>query len=84
MPRSSRSPPAAESSDISLSQTTGAGPSRRNVLETRNKGQPPSCDACRQRKLKCNRPAVVELGEDGTAATACEVSLPDIGSFKLI
>lgn len=37
--------------------------------------QPPSCDACRTRKLKCSgRPEVIEL-DQGIAKIPCEVSM---------
>ncbi|KAK8865914.1 hypothetical protein IAR55_001062 [Kwoniella newhampshirensis] len=56
-----------------------AGPSREiqegvaNTVELLNKRQPPSCDACRTRKLKCSgRPAVIELGPEATATIPCE------------
>lgn len=41
-----------------------------------NKRQPPSCDACRTRKLKCSgRPEVIELTEEAVAVIPCEVRL---------
>ena len=42
--------------------------------ELLNKRQPPSCDACRTRKLKCRgRPVVIELGEQAVAKRPCDV-----------
>ncbi|WRT64122.1 uncharacterized protein IL334_001051 [Kwoniella shivajii] len=44
-----------------------------SMVEALNKKQPPSCDACRTRKLKCaGRPAVIELGAEATATVPCE------------
>ncbi|ORX35946.1 fungal-specific transcription factor domain-domain-containing protein [Kockovaella imperatae] len=41
--------------------------------ELLRKRQPPSCDACRTRKLKCSgRPSVIELGSGAIATKPCE------------
>ncbi|WVR05865.1 hypothetical protein IAU60_002891 [Kwoniella sp. DSM 27419] len=43
------------------------------VVETLNRKQPPSCDACRTRKLKCSgRPVVIELGPEAIASVPCD------------
>ncbi|WWC86219.1 uncharacterized protein L201_001092 [Kwoniella dendrophila CBS 6074] len=48
-------------------------PSVSSVVEALNKRQPPSCDACRTRKLKCaGRPTVIELGLQAVATVPCE------------
>lgn len=46
------------------------------VVEALNKRQPPSCDNCRTRKLRCSgRPELIELGAEATATIPCDVSL---------
>ncbi|TYJ57555.1 hypothetical protein B9479_001637 [Cryptococcus floricola] len=43
-----------------------------NSREPGEKKQPPSCDACRARKLKCSgRPQEIELGPDSIATVPC-------------
>ncbi|ORY32272.1 hypothetical protein BCR39DRAFT_492824 [Naematelia encephala] len=53
-----------------------AGPSnstKTTVLLETNRRQPPSCDACRTRKLKCSgRPAAIELDNNALAKVPCE------------
>ncbi|WWC66239.1 uncharacterized protein I206_100140 [Kwoniella pini CBS 10737] len=54
-------------------QGSEAQASVESVVEALNKRQPPSCDACRTRKLKCaGRPTVIELGLEATAVVPCE------------
>nr|XP_018267321.1 uncharacterized protein I303_01306 [Kwoniella dejecticola CBS 10117]OBR89479.1 hypothetical protein I303_01306 [Kwoniella dejecticola CBS 10117] len=54
-------------------QNTDAQTNVASVVEALNKRQPPSCDACRTRKLKCaGRPTVIELGLEATAVIPCE------------
>nr|XP_019049210.1 hypothetical protein I302_02991 [Kwoniella bestiolae CBS 10118]OCF28140.1 hypothetical protein I302_02991 [Kwoniella bestiolae CBS 10118] len=52
----------------------GDGPnSVTSIVEALNKRQPPSCDACRTRKLKCaGRPTVIELGLEAVATVQCD------------
>ncbi len=66
-----------------------AGPSpsssTRPATATHTKRQPPSCDACRTRKLKCSgRPPIVELGSEVTAISPCEGSLASSSWLKLM
>lgn len=50
---------------------------RTTVLEILNARQPPSCDACRTRKLGCSgRPSSIEITTEGLAASPCNVSHP--------
>ncbi|WVQ85674.1 hypothetical protein IAT38_007840 [Cryptococcus sp. DSM 104549] len=43
------------------------------VVESLNRKAPPSCDACRTRKIKCSgRPAVIELGPEVNATVPCD------------
>ncbi|WVQ70978.1 hypothetical protein IAR50_000503 [Cryptococcus sp. DSM 104548] len=43
-----------------------------DIRELVDKKQPPSCDACRTRKLKCSgRPEVITLGPDSIATVPC-------------
>lgn len=45
---------------------------RTTVLEILNARQPPSCDACRTRKLGCSgRPSSIEITTEGLAASPC-------------
>ncbi|KAK6905690.1 hypothetical protein I203_106520 [Kwoniella mangroviensis CBS 8507] len=61
-------------SQLAVSAGEGDGPaSVTSIVEALNKRQPPSCDACRTRKLKCaGRPTVIELGLEAIATVQCE------------
>ncbi|WVQ62213.1 uncharacterized protein L199_000352 [Kwoniella botswanensis] len=61
-------------SQHAVSAGEGDGPaSVTSIVEALNKRQPPSCDACRTRKLKCaGRPTVIELGLEAIATVQCE------------
>ena len=78
MPSASVSPATRHMSHSEAGQLrhgNGAGPSRKANTGARVKRQPPSCDACRTRKLKCSgRPVVIETEAEGTAKLPCVVS----------
>ena len=58
------------------SKAAAAGGSKQAVVEVLSKRQPPSCDACRTRKLKCSgRPDRIELDADATAIVPCDVGV---------
>ncbi|WWD17900.1 hypothetical protein CI109_102345 [Kwoniella shandongensis] len=78
---STSAPPTQQFVFVAAPTNAVAGPSTSrdsqdgvaNVVDSLNKRQPPSCDACRTRKLKCSgRPTVIELGPEATATTPCD------------